>query len=211
MAYLDRAAIVVDAILTNRGRELLAQGGVGTSQAFNITKFAVADDEIDYGLYNVAHPNGTDSAGAVIENMPVVEATPDEQQIMRYKLVTLPSAFTLPNGQVQIPSITNASDVILGTVGGATTSEVSRTFTTNPTFVESYVLLIANARLINVLSSNNQNLVPTPNANGSATISIVSGQPIKFAKIANGPIGETTATVFGQSTGATATFRIIVN
>ena len=26
-------------------------------------------DEVDYGLYDVTHPNGTDSYGAVIENM----------------------------------------------------------------------------------------------------------------------------------------------
>lgn len=211
MAYLDKAAIVVDAILTNRGRELLARGGVGASQAFNITKFAVADDEIDYGLYNVAHPNGTDSAGAIIENMPVVEATPDEQQIMRYKLVTLPSQFVLPNGQVQIPSILNAGDVSLSGTGTNPTVQITRTFQTNPSYTEPYVLLIANARLIQVLGANNQILIPTPDANGSATITIASGQQVTFRKIENGPVGETTATVFGQNTGATATFKITVS
>ena len=69
MGYLNKATITVDAILTNRGRELLAQGG---RSAFNITKFAVADDEVDYGLYNVAHPEGSEYYGAIIENMPVL-------------------------------------------------------------------------------------------------------------------------------------------
>jgi hypothetical protein len=207
MAYLNKAAIVVDAILTNRGRELLARGGVGNAQAFDIVKFAVADDEIDYGLYNVAHPNGTDSAGAIIENMPVVEATPDEQQIMRYKLVTLPSEFILDNGQVEIPSILNAGEVILG--GSA--PQDRRIFETSPTFTESYVLLIGNARLVRIVGVNGENLIPTPNANGSATITIAAGQVISIQKIKDGPIGETIATVFGQSTGATASFKITVS
>jgi hypothetical protein len=205
MAYLNKSAIVVDAILTNRGRELLAQGGVGAAQPFNITKFAVADDEVDYSLYTLI--NGTERAGSIIENMPVLEATPDEQQIMRYKLVSLPSNFILPNGQVQIPSILNAQDILLS----QNKIEQPVTFQTNPTYTEQYILLIANARLIEVLGANNQNLVPTPNANGSATITINSGQQVIFKKITNGPVGETLLTVFGQLTGATATFKITVS
>ena len=49
MGYLDNTSITVDAILTKRGRELLSQGGLG---AFNITQFALGDDEIDYTLFN---------------------------------------------------------------------------------------------------------------------------------------------------------------
>ena len=86
MGFLNNTTITVDAILTKKGRELLAQG----SNAFNITKFALADDEVDYNLWDTTHPNGTDSYGAVIENMPLLEASPDENHAMRYKLVTLP-------------------------------------------------------------------------------------------------------------------------
>ena len=43
MGYLDNSSVTVDAILTLKGRELLAQGG----NAFNITQFALADDEVD--------------------------------------------------------------------------------------------------------------------------------------------------------------------
>jgi len=86
MAYLDNSSITVDAILTKKGRELLSKG----KDEFKITQFAVADDEIDYDLWNPAHPLGSDYYGIIIENMPLVEATPDESNIMRYKLVTLP-------------------------------------------------------------------------------------------------------------------------
>lgn len=86
MGFLNNATITVDAILTKKGRELLAQG----TSAFNITKFALSDDEVDYGLWDVTHPNGSDYYGKVIENMPLLEAFPDENHVMRYKLVTLP-------------------------------------------------------------------------------------------------------------------------
>jgi hypothetical protein len=90
MAYLDNSSITVDAILTKKGRELLSKG----KDEFKITQFAVADDEIDYDLWNPAHPLGSDYYGIIIENMPLVEATPDESNIMRYKLVTLPKKTT---------------------------------------------------------------------------------------------------------------------
>lgn len=83
MGFLDNTTITVDAILTKKGREKLARNG-----QFNITKYAFADDEIDYGLYDVSHPNGSSYYGAVLENMPVLEAFTDETQVMRYKLFT---------------------------------------------------------------------------------------------------------------------------
>lgn len=85
MGYLDNTTVTVDAILTNKGRQVLAAGG-----RLNIVKFALADDEVDYDLWNPAHTLGTNYYGAVIENMPVLEALPDETQMMRYKLITLP-------------------------------------------------------------------------------------------------------------------------
>ena len=86
MGYLNNSTITVDAILTKKGRELLARG----QNDFKITQFAIADDEIDYDLWNPAHPLGTDYYGVIIENMPLIEASSDEANIMRYKLVSLP-------------------------------------------------------------------------------------------------------------------------
>ena len=86
MGYLNNSVITVDAILTKKGRELLAKN----DGSFRITQFALADDEIDYTLYNPTHPSGSAYYGEAIDNMPLLEAFPDEQQIMKYKLVTLP-------------------------------------------------------------------------------------------------------------------------
>jgi hypothetical protein len=95
MGYLDNSSITVDAILTKKGRELLARG----RDEFQITHFALADDEVDYDLYNTEHPLGTAYYGASIENMPIVEALADETQMMKYKLVTL------PKGSARIPVV----------------------------------------------------------------------------------------------------------
>lgn len=86
MGYLNNTSVTIDAILTKKGRELLAMG----RDEFNITQFALSDDEIDYDLWNPAHPLGTNYYGAVIENLPMIEALPDESQMMKYKLLTLP-------------------------------------------------------------------------------------------------------------------------
>ncbi len=86
MGYLNNQIVTVDAILTKKGRELLAKN----DGSFRITQFAVADDEIDYTLYNPSHPSGSTFYGEAIENMPLLEAFPDDTQIMKYKLATLP-------------------------------------------------------------------------------------------------------------------------
>jgi hypothetical protein len=102
MGFLDNTSITVDAILTKKGRELLARG----QNEFRITKFALADDEVDYSLWDTAHPNGSNYYGAVIENMPLLEAFVDENQLMRYKLTTLPKETSkLPILELPSPSL----------------------------------------------------------------------------------------------------------
>lgn len=86
MGYLNNSVITVDAILTKKGRELLARG----DGSFKITQFALSDDEIDYTLYNPTHPSGSAFYGEAIQALPILEAFPDENQIMKYKLTTLP-------------------------------------------------------------------------------------------------------------------------
>ena len=86
MGYLNNSVITVDAILTKKGREAIAKN----DSSFQITQFAFADDEIDYTLYNPTHPSGSAYYGQALDSMPLLEAFPDEQQIMKYKLTTLP-------------------------------------------------------------------------------------------------------------------------
>jgi hypothetical protein len=86
MGYLNNTVVTIDAILTTKGRELLAK----SDGSFRITQFALADDEIDYTLYNPTHPSGSAYYGEAIQNMPLLEAFPQETQMMKYKLTTLP-------------------------------------------------------------------------------------------------------------------------
>lgn len=102
MAILNNTTITVDAVLTTKGRELLARN----DGSFQITQFSLADDEIDYTLYNPTHPSGSAFYGEAIEAMPMIEAFPDESQIMRYKLVTL------PRGTSKLPVISLGYDTI---------------------------------------------------------------------------------------------------
>lgn len=119
MGYLDNTTVTIDAILTKKGRELLAKG----RSQFNITKFALADDEVDYDLWNPSHPKGIDYFGTVIENMPITEAVPDETQSLKYKLITM------DRGQISIPYLTIAN---VGTDGGFTINNLNVTQVITP-------------------------------------------------------------------------------
>ena len=106
MGYLNNQVVTVDAILTKKGRELLAKG----DGSFNITQFALSDDEVDYTLYNPNHPSGSAYYGEAIENMPLLEAFPDETQMMKYKLVSLSrGTSTMPILQLGQTSLTIAN------------------------------------------------------------------------------------------------------
>lgn len=82
MAHLDNTEKVIEVRLTSVGRQRLAEG-----KGIDVTQFALSDDEVDYGLWQEGVPE--EDRGAIIENLPVFEALPDERQSMRYKLVTL--------------------------------------------------------------------------------------------------------------------------
>ena len=95
MGYLNNQSVTIDSVLTKKGRELLARN----DGSFKITQFALSDDEIDYTLYNPNHPSGSAFYGEAIEAMPMLEAFPDETQMMKYKLITL------PRGTAKLPVI----------------------------------------------------------------------------------------------------------
>jgi hypothetical protein len=213
MGYLDKTTITVDAILTNRGRELLSQG-TGTGN-FQITKFAVADDEVDYGLYNTAHPLGSNYYGAVIENMPVLEATPDETQIMRYKLVTITGNQT---GTVVIPQITGIVIPVGGTLqlnynptsGTTNTIELQpqTTYQTGDTSTpaETYTLLLADSSIAEVRITD-----PASDANAPSTSrGSITANGKKFRITAKNKTGTTSITIFGSTSGAVYNFTLSV-
>jgi hypothetical protein len=141
MAILNPTTVTVDAILTDKGRELLARN----DGSFQITQFALADDEIDYTLYNPTQPSGSAFYGEAIEAMPVIQAFPNDTQIMRYKLVTLPRGTSrLPVISIGYSSITLKQGASL-TITPQTLNYLgaASSFETN-----GYIATIADVRLV---------------------------------------------------------------
>jgi len=88
MGFLDNSGdIILDAVLTDHGRKLLAKG----DGSFQITKFALADDEINYTLYNNSHSSGSAYYDIEILQTPVLEAFTDNAGSVKSKLISYSS------------------------------------------------------------------------------------------------------------------------
>jgi hypothetical protein len=87
MGFLENDGdIILDAVLTDAGRERLARGDA----SFQITKFSFGDDEINYGLYNRTHASGSAYYDLEILQTPVFEAITDNGAVLKHKLITIP-------------------------------------------------------------------------------------------------------------------------
>jgi hypothetical protein len=204
MGYLDNNTLTVDAILTKKGREKLASG-----QGLNITQFALSDDEIDYSLYEPAHPLGSAYYDVAIKNMPVLEASPDETQVMKYKLVTLPKNTTrIPVVEFGVPNISV----------NQRSGEVALSPTTSPAGNRSlgYTLILANKNAGDIIGEGvSADIGTIPVFIGddvSATAAIAKGLSFKF--IPNPSLTstiKTTITVYGNETGGSQTIPVTVS
>jgi hypothetical protein len=203
MAYLDNTEITVDAILTKKGRQKLASG-----QSLNITKFALGDDEIDYTLYEPAHPKGSAYYDSAIRAIPVTEASPDETQVLRYKLVTLPKGTTqIPTVKLGYPQISvNQSE------GGVPLEP-----TTSPSGNANagYTMVLADQRAGTITVTQAANGVGTvPVFLGeeiTTTAQVVSGKMFRFTPNPSLTIDiSTTLTVYGNETGGSQTIPVTV-
>ena len=214
MGYLNNSVVTVDAILTKKGRELLARG----DGSFKITQFALADDEIDYTLYNPTHPSGSAYYGEAIEAMPMLEAFPDETQIMKYKLATL------PRGTAKLPILDLGFSAIRLKQGAslAITPQTLNYLGSSQAFESAgYVATIADARVLSTLNGvgiNTQeatalNSITTLGTNVSKT---VIGTSINLTGTSiNTLFGErtelnTTITVIGRDSGARLTIPVTI-
>ena len=201
MAILNPTFVTVDAILTTKGRELLARN----DGSFQITQFSLADDEIDYTLYNPLHPSGSAYYGEAIENMPVIEAIPDDTQIMRYKLVTLPRGTSrLPVINVGYNSITLRQGASL-TITPQTLNYLGATSTFE---ANGYIVTVSDSRLLSSFAGTGITTT-TPNVNGLNT---TSGAVLSTSQVGTSftITGTTINTLFGSSlTALTTTITVI--
>jgi hypothetical protein len=209
MGYLDNSSIIVDAILTKKGRELLAR----QDGSFKITQFALGDDEIDYTLFNENHPNGSQYSGEAIENMNIIEAFPDDNNIMVSKLVTL------PRGTTKMPVVTaNVSKITLSL--GSSTVINPETLNLNgvATLKEpaGYLATIADRRLLTTFSGVGTNVSKTtarPYSNTSLS-ETVRGSSFNLAAISSTSLFGTNSrlltsiTIEGVESGARVTIPV---
>ena len=213
MGYLDNSSITVDAILTKRGRELLSRN----DGSFRITQFALGDDEIDYTLFNEKHPNGTQYSGEAIENMPLIEALPDETNIMRHKLITL------NRGTSKLPVVTaNVSKVTL-TIGASTNiTPITLNFAEANNVAEpsGYTAVIADRRLLRSFAGKGvtQKVSSTVNSYANTAVSeAIVGKTFTLTSITSQTLfGNnsrllTTLTITGNDTGATTTIPVEIS
>lgn len=216
MGYLNNSVITVDAILTKKGRELLARN----DGSFRITQFALADDEIDYTLYNPIHPSGSAYYGEALDNMPLLEAFPDEQQIMKYKLVTL------PRGTAKLPVLDLGYSAITLKQGAqlSITPQTLNYLGNSQTFETSgYSITIGDVRLLSnfqglgiqsqAAQNSNQNSTTTLGTNVSKTV--IGTQINLTATTVNTLFGSnsqlrTTLTVVGLDSGARLTIPVTI-
>jgi hypothetical protein len=214
MGYLDNSVVTVDAILTKKGRELLARG----DGSFKITQFALSDDEIDYTLYNPTHPLGSAYYGQAIENMPLLEAFPDETQNMKYKLTTL------PRGTAKLPILDIGYTAIRLKQGAslAITPQTLNYLGSSQTFeAGGYVATIADARVLQTYNGVGVNTPETERLNSTTTLGTnvsktVIGTSINLTAttintlFAGQTTLQTTITVIGRDSGARVTVPLTI-
>lgn len=200
MGYLSNQVVTVDAILTKKGRELLARG----DGSFKITQFALADDEIDYTLYNPNHPEGSAYYGEAIEGMPLLEAFPDETQIMKYKLATL------PRGTAKVPILDLGFSAIRLKQGAslAITPQTLNYLGSSQTFeAGGYVATIADARVLNTFNGVGINTTEAERLNSTTTLGTNVSKTVIGTTI--NLTGTTINTLFGTNTELTTTITVI--
>ena len=199
MGYLSNQTVTVDAILTTKGRELLARN----DGSFRITQFALSDDEVDYTLYNPSHPSGSAYYGEAIQNMPLLEAFPQETQMLKYKLATL------PRGTAKLPVIDlGYTSIVLKQGASLSITPQTLNYTGGNNFESSgYTAIISDVRLFNTFNgvgidteaANALNVTQTIGTNISKT---VVGTTINIR-------ATTVNTLFGTNTALYATLTVI--
>lgn len=207
MAYIDNQTITVDAVLTRKGRELLAKTG-----NLNITSFSLADDEIDYTLYDPNHPNGSAFYDIALRNTPVFEPLTDETQVMKYKLVTL------NQGVTAIPVISIAQDKIL--VTRDYTGDIIISPSTNPAYnlQAGYTAILGNKNVgtLIVQQTNSINSVSNTIPTFAGDINTTSAQVVvgnTFRFVPNSSLGKTTTTnltIIGNESGGSISIEVTV-
>lgn len=199
MGYLNNSVVTVDAILTTKGRQLLAQN----DGSFRITQFALADDEIDYTLYNPTHPSGSAYYGQALQNMPLLEAFPQETQIMKYKLTTL------PRGTARMPILDVGYNAIVIKQGAslAITPQTLNYLGGNQSESSGYTATISDVRTMSTFEGVGINTADATALNATTTLGTNVSKTVVGTTI--NLRATTVNTLFGNNTQLNCTLTIV--
>ena len=201
MGYLNNSVITVDAILTTKGRQLMARN----DGSFKITQFALSDDEIDYTLYNPNHPSGSAYYGEAIANMPLLEAFPQETQVMKYKLTTL------PRGTAKLPILDLGTEAITIKQGAALalTPQTLNYLGGNTAETAGYTATISDVRLMSTFEGVGINTPQVQALNSTTTVGTNVSKTVVGTTI--NMRATTINTLFGSNNALYATLTVIGN
>jgi hypothetical protein len=202
MGYLNNTSVVVDAILTDKGRQLLAQN----DGSFQITQFSLSDDEVDYTLYNPNHPSGSAFYGEAIENMPIIQAFPEANEIMKYKLITL------PRGTAKLPVVTVGYNTIILKQGSSLslTPQTLNYLGATSTFEQSgYVATIGDVRTMSAFNGVGINTANATALNATGTTTVGTNVSKTVIGTTINLTATTVNTLFGTNTTLYTTLTVI--
>lgn len=170
--------------------------------SFKITQFALADDEVNYTLYNPDHPSGSAYYGEAIQNMPLLEAFPQETQTMKYKLVTL------PRGTAKLPILDLGYTALVIKQGAsiAITPQTLNYFGGNTYESSGYTVTISDVRLFSTFEGVGVNTPAAQTLNTTTTLGTNVSKTVVGTTI---NIRATTVnTLFGSNTQLQATLTV---
>ena len=226
MGFLDHSTnnIIIDAVLTDRGRELLAAND-GT---FTIVRYAFADDEVDYSI--IKKFGRTIGREKIEKNTPVFEAQTSHSLALRFPIVSYsdPNLIALPTmtSPTTLSTITSTNDLSI-TINQQIDSD-SVTASQRILLQETLMQVIVDRRFLQVKNSTARSrresfgfsdlydIPATPsNATGilstaNFTLGFNATGKKHTALLDTGGVVRTTVDVIGITTGVRHTFEVTV-
>lgn len=127
MSFLqnDTNNIILDAVLTDTGRAFLARN----DGSFSIVKFAVGDDEVDYGI--IVKYGRTVGQEKIEKNTPVFEALTNASYAQKFRCLSVsnPNLIRLPKLELTGEGVDSTASIV--SIGNTTTKR--RQITVNQT------------------------------------------------------------------------------
>ena len=169
MGFLNHATnnVIIDAVLTERGRELLSRN----DGSFRIKSFSFGDDEVDYNLVkNYGREIGKEK---IEKNTPIFEANPNENIAIKHPLISFPNPLTTIT---QIPGFERSDSgpatisLVFGDEAANSTgtfaiksslTEADLTDTVNPAIVDNEIFIKVHDSLISITTGNGLSLIDT--------------------------------------------------